>query len=90
MKNLRRFVSYVIGIGMIGLFFYGMYQYPDAPLHPCKEHDYCGKQGQPHTQKQFEEFKRWETTLMWSWPLGMLALFLLGDQKQSNLGNKHA
>ena len=82
MKKARLYISFVIAALMGVFFFYGMYQYPDAPIHPCNDHNYCGKQGQPHTQKEFEDFKFWETTLMWSWPLGILFLFLLKEKKK--------
>jgi hypothetical protein len=77
----RLYASRIIGALMGVVFIYGLIQYPDAPIHPCLAHGYCGKQSQPHTQQEFEEFKLWETTLIWSWPIGMLALFLLKEKK---------
>jgi hypothetical protein len=81
MKNLRRYATYAIATMMFGVFFYGMFHYPDAPIRPCINHGYCGKQGQPHSVQEFSDFKLWETTLMWAWPIGMLALFFLKKKK---------
>jgi hypothetical protein len=45
----RRNTSAVIVTIMLMLFVYGLVRFPDAPLHSCVDHGYCGKQGQPHT-----------------------------------------
>jgi hypothetical protein len=50
-------------------------------LHPCITAGYCGKQGQPRTQRQYIEFLTWQSTLEWSWPFGMLVLFFLNRRK---------
>jgi len=85
----RRSVSIVVMVVMGVWFFGGMYLYPDAPLHVCAEHGYCGKQGQPHTQKEFEDFTVWENALQWGWPIGMIALFLLHRDKIRMRGQKY-
>jgi len=58
-------------------FFGGLYFYPDAPLHPCTSHGFCGKQGQPHSQLDFNHFTIWQSTLTWLWPIGMIVLAML-------------
>ncbi len=65
-------------------FFYGAYEFPDAPIKPCEEHRFCGKQGQPHTEADYQAFDRWETTIMWGWPLCILAIVALGRSKRNN------
>jgi hypothetical protein len=77
----RQYPFLAILLTMLAIFSYGQYRFPDAPIQKCGS-AYCGKQGQPHTKKEFEDFELWETTLMWSWPLGFLALFLLREKKQ--------
>jgi hypothetical protein len=76
-RTRRRNASIAIATLMGILFIYGLIRFPDAPLHACGDHSYCGKQGQPHTQKQFEDFDIWQNTLFWVWPIGMLALYIL-------------
>jgi hypothetical protein len=66
---------------MFALFGYGLARYPDAPLHPCTDAGYCGKQGQLHTQRQYDQFRWWQSAFEWSWPIGMLALYLLNQAK---------
>jgi hypothetical protein len=77
----RRNASIVIATTMGIIFAYGLIRFPDAPLHSCVEHDYCGKQGQPHTRKDFEQFEIWQNTLFCIWPIGMLALFFLNRDR---------
>jgi hypothetical protein len=81
MAGWRRSVSIVIASAMGLWFFGGMWLYPDAPLHACVEHGYCGKQGQPHSQREFEHFRVWETGLQWAWPIGIIALFVLNKDR---------
>jgi hypothetical protein len=81
MAKVRTALTVVIMGYMIILFTYGLVRYPDAPIHPCITAGYCGKQGQPHTQQQYRQFLTWQSTLEWSWPFGMLALFFLNREK---------
>ena|SRR6266699_828364 len=83
MQRVRRNVSFLVGATMVVTFVYGLWRFPDAPIHPCQERGYCGKQGQSHSQQDFAAFHVWEATLMWMWPLGMLVLFLLQKKPQS-------
>jgi hypothetical protein len=50
----KRNASIVVAIMMGILFIYGLIRFPDAPLQACNDHGYCGKQGQPHTQRQLK------------------------------------
>jgi hypothetical protein len=81
MQHLRKGLSAVVMLTMLTVLFYGLYRFPDAPIHPCSAQQYCGKQGQPHTPEDYIAFKRWESTLTWLWPPGMLVLFLLNRKK---------
>ena len=76
MKITRKAVSAGILTIMLVFFFYGIVRYPDGPIHPCGVNRYCGKQGQPHTLQQYRAFKRWETTLFYMWPVGLVSLAL--------------
>lgn len=66
---------------MIGLLGYGLVRYPDAPLHPCVSADYCGKQGQPHTEEDYKRFLTWQSMLEWTWLPGMLVLYVLNRDR---------
>ena len=77
----RKILAYFIGSLMLGVFAYGLLMFPDNPIHPCKEHVYCGKQGQPHSQSEFDAFSRWDAAMGW-WPLGMVAIALLRGVKR--------
>ena len=81
MQRLQQAITAIVLLGMLGLFCYGLYRYPDAPLHSCGAQQFCGKQGQPHTCEEYIAFKRWETTLIWVWPPGMFVLFLLNRKR---------
>jgi hypothetical protein len=87
-RRWRRNASIVIA-AMMGMWFvYGLIRFPDAPLHVCGDNHYCGKQGQPHTQRQFENFEIWQNTLAWAWPIGMLALYILNRDRIRSRGRK--
>jgi hypothetical protein len=73
----QRLLTVVLGSVMFVWFFGGLYLYPDAPLHPCASNGFCGKQGQPHSQLEFEHFQVWQSTLTWIWPIGMIVLAML-------------
>jgi hypothetical protein len=81
MRSVRRILSVVIAMYMTVFFSYGMIRYPDAPIHQCAERGFCGKQGQPHTEKEYRQFSTWQSTLSWSWPLGIIALMLLNRDR---------
>ena len=72
----RKILAYIIGTLMLGYFAYGLLMFPDNPIYPCKEHGYCGKQGQPHSQNEFDAFLRWDAVMAW-WPAGIVAIALL-------------
>jgi uncharacterized membrane protein len=77
----RRNASVVIGTMMVILFGYGLVRFPDGPLHMCVDHGYYGKQGQPHTQTEFEAFEIWQNALFWVWPIGMVVLYVLNRDR---------
>jgi hypothetical protein len=87
-RRWRRNASIVIAAVMGILFAYGLIRFPDAPLHACGDTSYCGKQGQLHTQRQFESFEIWENTLFWVWPIGMLVLYILNRDRIRSRGRK--
>jgi hypothetical protein len=77
MHRIRTALSWVLITAMFGVFTYGMVRFPDAPIRPCAAQGYCGKQGQPRTYQDYVVFSRWQTTLMYLWPTGIVALVLL-------------
>jgi hypothetical protein len=76
MKRLRTAVAWVLGATMAGFFVYGMFRFPDNPIHPCSEHGYCGKQGRPHTEQDYQAFSQ-SNDLLSYWPAGIVALIVL-------------
>jgi hypothetical protein len=87
-RRWRRNASIVVAAMMGILFAYGLIRFPDAPLHVCGDNVYCGKQGQPRTQRQFESFEIWQNTLFWVWPIGMLVLYVLNRDRIRSRGRK--
>ena len=79
--HARKILAYIIGALMLGFFAYGLLMFPDNPIHSCKEHGYCGKQGQPHSQSEFDAFSRWDAVMAW-WPAGIVAIALLRAAKR--------
>lgn len=80
---LRSFVR-AIAISLVAFGFVwfagGFILLPDAPIHACGT-AYCGKQGQAHTQRDFERFEIWETGLKFGWPLILVAAWWLNPRK---------
>jgi hypothetical protein len=87
-RRWRRNASVVIAAMMGIVFAYGLIRFPDAPLHACGANSYCGKQGQPHTERQFKDFEIWQNTLVWVWPIGMLVLYVLNRDRIRSRGWK--
>ena len=82
LQRIRTIASAVLVTGMLCVFAYGMIRFPDAPIHPCPTHDYCGKQGQAHTVDDYTAFTMWERTLFYLWPTGMVTLLLLRRKRR--------
>jgi hypothetical protein len=70
-------VSIWLGCVIVAISASGMILYPDAPIHPCAEHVYCGKQGQPHTRQDFVEYNVWVKMCTWGCPIGVVIVVLL-------------
>jgi len=77
MKQLWKILAGIVIAIMLGYFAYGLVRFPDAPIHPCGENRYCGKQGQPRTVEDYRAHQMWQTGLMWGWPLGIVVLVLI-------------
>ena len=85
---VRKTAAAVVAIAMMAWFFGGIIMFPDAPIHLCHpgseysypdhSHDYCGKQGQSHTQADFRLFQQWNESLSSVWLPGMMVLVVLG------------
>lgn len=56
-------VRWTITALVMALFFYGMIQFPNAPIKPCGT-EYCGKYGAKVTREVYEAFVIWERTLL--------------------------
>jgi hypothetical protein len=69
-------LAYIIALGMVVLFVYGLIRYPDLPIRECPS-GYCGRQGQSHTAAEYRAFNAWQITLMIVWPIGIAVLLFL-------------
>jgi hypothetical protein len=76
-EKLRKILTFAIVLWLIGVFAYGIYHFRDAPIRAHSGGTFAGKQGQAHTYEEFQAFKTWETTLIYSWPIGIVALYLI-------------
>ena len=74
---------------MLGLFATFAVLYPDAPVQPCPT-GYCGRQGQAHTEAEYQRFEALKTALFIVWPAGMLGLFILLRADRSRPTNPDA
>ena len=75
----------LVALVMMSVFYYGWFKYPDAPIHECSgPTGFCGKQGQPHTALEFQQFEIWQTSLFVIWPMGMLIVFLINRKRPDN------
>ena len=67
----------VIFAALICLFIYGVVRFPDGPIRPCGNEQFCGKHGKFHSSDEYKSFKEWDTAMGFGWPLGLLSLFLI-------------
>jgi hypothetical protein len=81
MARILKVVVVAVVTWMLVLFAYGVLRYHDGPIHQCASHGYCGKQGQPHTESEYRQYLEWQTTIEWSWPPGLLVLFLANKRR---------
>jgi hypothetical protein len=78
-------VRYVLGAFIVAgfvWFFSGIALFPDAPIRKCAS-GYCGKQGQSHTERDYERFQVWETGLKFGWPLVIASMWWLGRRRSN-------
>lgn len=71
--KLARLAILAIMLGLLATF---AVLYPDAPVQPCPS-GYCGRNGQAHTEADYQRFETFKTALFIVWPAGMLGLFIL-------------
>lgn len=81
MAGFLKIVVVVVVAWMLVIFSYGIFRYPDGPIHECAGQGYCGKQGQPHSEREYRQYLEWRTTIAWSWPPGLLILFLANRKR---------
>lgn len=77
MKNTLDLLLASIVALWVGLLAYGFVRFPDAPIHPCGDSQFCGKRSRPHTEEQYRSFLAWEQAFLISAPFGFAAGFVL-------------
>ena len=82
MGNVPRNLGSCVMVIMLAIYAYGFIRFPDSPIHPCPEHGYCGKLGQPHTEDEYVAFSHWQTLLFVVWPVGMLSFYLISRKRK--------
>ena len=65
------------------LFVNGFVNFPANPYKPCAGIAYCDKLGRQHSPAEFEAFSRWNRMLLWSWPLGIIAILAIQRMRSS-------
>jgi hypothetical protein len=81
--NWIRVADAIILAIMFAAFWYGIFRFPDGPLHPC-ETGYCGKQGQPHTATEYRDYLYWSILMLIVWPAGLVGFGLIEWINQRN------
>ena len=76
---VRALAIFLVVFGFVW-FLGGFIVFPDAPIKACGS-GYCGKQKQPHTERDFKRFEIWETGLKFGWPLVLVAMWWLNHRK---------
>jgi hypothetical protein len=76
------YLQWAIASVAICMFFYGLVMYPDAPIGPCGETQFCGKGGTSRSEADFKAFKAWETTMIVTVLISIPSHFLLGRYKR--------
>lgn len=88
MKNILDYTAKLVFVFFLSFFFYGLYLYSDAPIQPCGENSYCGKQGQPHTYEDYVAYNRHYSIVPWLFALSVLSMAYLNRRKYNNIFNK--
>ena len=79
-RNFVRALAIFLVVFGFAWFLGGFILFPDAPIKTCGS-GYCGKQKQPHTERDFKRFEIWETGLKFGWPLVLVAMWSLNPRK---------
>ena len=74
MHKLQRTLLVVVGTLWIAFYAYGFVRFPDAPLHACQSHGYCGKLGNSRTLVDFQAFSAWQLAFNVALVFGGLAI----------------
>jgi len=84
MRRLLMGLAAVVVAWCAGVFAYGFVNFPANPYRPCGGGAYCDKLGRLHSKAEFEAFSHWNRMLLWSWPLGIVAIIALQRMRSSN------
>jgi hypothetical protein len=71
----------------VGIFFYGLVCYPDAPIRQCNADQFCGKSNKLHSEEDFRGFVAWEKTLVYSLGFAVLAGGILIKRREARVSS---
>jgi len=83
-ERTRKAVTSVISIVAAAFLIGGLIRFPDAPIHAAGNGSYQGKQGQPHTLKDYQDFCRWESASFFAFLITLVAVALLNWEKKND------
>jgi hypothetical protein len=78
-KFVRAVAIFLVVFGF-AWFLGGFIIFSDASIQVCGSW-FCGRQKQPHTERDFERFEIWEAGLKFGWPLVLVAMWWLNPRK---------
>jgi len=84
MPRLLMGLAAVVVVWCAALFAYGFVNFPATPYKPCGGDAYCDKLGRQHSKAEVEAYSHWNRMLLWSWPLGMVAIVAIQRMRSSS------
>lgn len=80
---MRKLAIGAVGLLMLGLFAYTIARFPNGPVFPCGG-AYCTARtpGVIWSAEEYRAYKEWERVMFFTWPLGLLVLYLLNRSER--------
>lgn len=80
-KFTRDLLSCIIFLVIGTTFVYGQIKFPDAPITLVDNNKYEGKQGQPRSEEDFDQFSTWSTSMYFLVPAGIIGVASLQQRR---------